>query len=261
MVAIDAKLVASVASRSGTTAREAVESLVFDAVLAQGATERGLDQQSEVREARRSTRARLVADRIARDAAAMGPPTDAEVSMVADRHWRDVDLPEQARVVHVVVMTDTDPQKQKRARAVAENLRAAVVGARDANDFVARAQQVDAQGLRVRPEALPLFVADGRVVENNTELDKTFSAAAFALSPGETSGIVQTSFGLHVIRMLERLPGKHVPQAELRTQFTREVFAQRGRDAYVALLADLKRRHPIALDSAADALMASAIVP
>jgi len=260
-VAIDADLVAAVARQSGKTPSEAVDGLVFDAVLAQAAVAHKLDQSIEVREARRAARARFVTDRIATDAAAMGPPTDAEITTMTERHWRDVDLPEQARAVHVVVMADNDPIKQKRARAVAEALRSAVIGARDADDFIARAKQVDAQGLQVHPETLPVFVADGRIVENDSGLDPTFSAAAFAVPAGETSGIVETRFGLHVIRMLERLPGKKVPTSELRARFKDEILARRGYEAYAALLADLKRKHPIALDPAGDALMASAIVP
>ncbi len=61
--------------------------------------------------------------------------------------------------------------------------------------------------------------------------------------------------------MLERLPEKRVPLEERRAMFAREVIAMRGHDAYVALLADAKRRHPVVVDPAADALMASATAP
>ncbi len=259
-VAIDATLVAEVARKNGMSPRDATDTLVYDAVLAQGASARKLDKTPEIRAAERAILARTIADRIAKDAAARGAPTDEEVAKLTELHWREVDVPEQARVVHVLVTTK-DPAKKPRMRAVAEDLRRAVIGATSADDFIARANAVDAQGLEIHPEKLPAFVEDGRIVEGNRAMDATFAKAAFTLAPGETSAIVETPFGLHVIRMLERLPAQRLPLEERRTRFTEEVFAMRGHDAYVALLAAAKKRHPVVVDPASDALMASATTP
>ncbi len=260
-VAIDGALVSRVAGARNITANQATDDLIFDAAFAQGAVARALDRRTDVRAALRTVRARLVADRIAADAAAKGPPTDAEVARSTARHWRDVDIPETARAVHVVVLEDADAAKQKRAPAIAEELRKAVLGATNEVDFIARTKTVDIQGLQIKPEMLPMFAADGRVVEGTGDYDADFTAAAFALAVGDTSGPIKTKFGIHIIRMLERNPAKHLPLEERRTRFTSEILAQRGHEVSAALLADLKKLHPVKLDPAADALMASAVVP
>ena len=256
-VRIDADLVAAVAKQTDRSPRDALDGLVFDAAFAQGATARGLDRGPVTQQALRTARARIVMDRLEHEAEAKGPPTDAELAAATERHWREVDLPEQARVVHVVVV-EKDPKKLPLAREVAEALHAAVVGATSEDDFLARARAVDGRGETVKPESLPTFVADGRLVQGNGSMDETFARAAFVLAPGETSGIVQSQFGFHVIRMLERLPPKQVPLEERRTAFAHEIIAERGHAAYVALLAELKRVHPVSVEPAASAILESA---
>ena len=151
-IGIDRALVADVARANAETPQQAIDALVFDAVLAQGASARHLDRTAVVRQAERAVLARLVADRIDEAARDRGPPTDEELAKLTARHWRDVDCPEQARVVHVVVSTN-DPEKMKRLRDVAEAVRKAVLDAKDAQDFVARAKAVDAEGLTVKRRA------------------------------------------------------------------------------------------------------------
>ena len=257
-VTIERSLVASVAAAQHVSARVALDRLIDDALAAEGARQRGLDATRAVGLARRTARARFVADRIHADAAARGLPSDDEVAMLTARHWQSFDVPESLRVVHAVVMR-TAAVPAERGAEVAAGLRNAVVDAADAKDFEIRARAADPHGLEVRVETLPAFVRDGRMVQGGG-LDPTFVAAAFALpQPGSTSAVVETKFGWHVIRVLERIPPKVVPLEQRRATFAEEIIFVRGLDAKQAIVDGWKKTAPVSIDRNADTWMAEAV--
>ncbi len=100
---------------------------------------------------------------------------------------------EQVHVRHILVKTEEEAQK------VLERLNAG-------EDFAALADELS-EDTSAKGGDLGWFPRGQMVSE--------FEDAAFALQPGEISGIVKTSFGYHIIQMIERDPDHPLDEAAL----------------------------------------------
>jgi PPIC-type PPIASE domain len=101
----------------------------------------------------------------------------------------------QVRARHILLSLPPDASESARdsVTALAESLQQR---AASGEDFAALAQQYSADGSAPQGGDLGFF---GR-----TDMVAPFSDAAFALQPGEISGIVTTQYGLHIIKVEER---------------------------------------------------------
>ncbi len=260
--ALPASLVEEVAVRRGLSTRDALEALIGDALAASGARAAGLPADAQVAQQLHAARARLVILH-ARDAArGAGPPTDEEVTELTKSHWREVDLPPQMKVIHAVILRPkpADPTKDAQARALAANVLAATRSAADANDFEVKAKAVSHDGFDLHVETLEPFVADGRITTSPGSYDAAFAAASAALAPGGTSGVVESSSGWHVIRLIERLPGKQVALEERRRAFAEEIIAVRASKQMSALVSRLRHDGEIEIANGSDELLTLAFM-
>jgi parvulin-like peptidyl-prolyl isomerase len=237
---IAASLVGQVAGAKRISPREALGQLVDDALAAEGAQAAGLNRKSATAFALSMIVARTSAAEVRREAYAQGPPTDAEVAEATERHWREFDLPEQLKVVHALVRRPKNPSDEPAARALAVQLGEAEQTAKDDADFEARAKAFPHGPFEIIVERpFPAFVEDGRIAEGQEgmTLEPSFVKGAFALKKaGDTSGPIESPYGWHIIRLIERRPAHHVPLEERRAAFAEEIYAHRGHDALSALL-------------------------
>ena len=136
--------------------------------------------------------------------------TDTEVEKYYDDHRADYDKPMEVQASHILVNTEGE------AEAALGRLKAG-----ESFDKVARAVSKD-PATAVRGGKLAPFRRGTLVPE--------FEDAAFRLKVGETSGIVKTQFGFHIIRKLgeKMLPPRSLAEAkeEIRAKLERDKFNQ-----------------------------------
>jgi len=72
-----------------------------------------------------------------------------------------------------------------------------------------------------------------------------FQAAAEKLSPGQISALVETQFGWHIIKVVEKREDRQKTLAEVSEQIQQIIVQQRNADAYQTFLDDLREKAEI----------------
>jgi len=130
---------------------------------------------------------------------------------------------EKVRASHILIGVEqgADAATKAQARAKAEQLLAEV---KKGGDFAALAKQNSTDpGSAVNGGDLGFF-APGQMVG-------PFNDVAFSLAPGATSELVETQFGFHIIRVVDKQAGRTVPLAEVRPQ-VEQFLSQRNRQEH-----------------------------
>ncbi|HQA44035.1 MAG TPA: peptidylprolyl isomerase [Phycisphaerae bacterium] len=120
---------------------------------------------------------------------------------IQKRHQQDRRYAAQVQASHILIRADASeaPEKREEARKKAEEVLAEVK--KPGADFAELARKYSDCPSKSRGGDLGFFPRQGAMVE-------PFAAAAFALKPGEISGVVETNFGYHIIKTTDTRPAK-----------------------------------------------------
>jgi peptidyl-prolyl cis-trans isomerase D len=140
-----------------------------------------------------------------------------DVQRYYEDNQQQYSTPEQVRASHILLKTEGKDDAVVKKQA--EDVLAKVKGG---GDFAALAGKIsEDEGSAAQGGELKPFAKDGSMV-------KEFEDAAFALKPGETSDLVKSQFGYHIIRLLEKKAASTRSLDESRVQIEEILKSERA---------------------------------
>ena len=204
--------------------------IVQTTVIADVARANGFDKKPDVKkQLELFTNNFLVNEFLKREVAQKVTVSESDEKSYYDGHKDEFMVPETVKARHILVKvapgaSDEDKKKAKeKAQSILEKIKAG-------GDFAKLASELsDDPGSKQKGGDLGFF-AKGRMV-------KPFEDAAFSLKPGEVSGIVETQFGYHIIKVDEKKAGFQEPFEKVKERINQKLL-QEGMKAKVTEYVD-----------------------
>jgi len=166
-------------------------------VISKLAKKKGFDKNPELKEQLEMIKDNYIAiEYLKKEVTNKVEVSEEDIKAYYESHKDEFKTPEMVRSRHILIKTDpsaSDNDKKKAKEKAEEILKKIKAG----EDFAKLASDVsDDTGSKPKGGELGFF-PKGRMV-------KSFEDAAFSLKPGEVSGIVETQFGYHIIKVEEK---------------------------------------------------------
>ena len=194
---------------------------------------RGMTVESFKKDARLDISANKVIDA---ELANVPGPSDAEAKDFYTKNPDKFKQPETAHASHILIPAaeNADAATKAKAKATAETV---LKKAKAGEDFAKLAREYSKDGSAANGGDLGEFPR-GQMVP-------AFEEAAFALKPGQLSGIVTTPFGYHIIKLIEIKPAHVVSFDETAPQIKQFLEGQKKQERQNAFIDGLKKKSKI----------------
>jgi hypothetical protein len=184
---------------------------------------------------------------LSQDMAVPTDPTDAELARYLEEHRDTYWTPARMSFSHIYFSQDL------RGVATAANARHILAELQSEADPPSRA-----------PERGDRFMLQhdypARSQQEITELfGRAFATALFELDPGVWQGPVESSYGLHLVRVSERIEPRLPDLSEIRDQVQQDFLDVQRREANAAFYVNLRQRYEVVVDEAAIAPAAASL--
>lgn len=208
-----------------------LEEMIAENLFYEEAVRKGFLQEKEVAEVIKEAKKKiLVARLIQTEVEKAASVTDAEIRRFYDEHKEDFKTPEMWRASHILVATEAE------AKAVLDEL------AKGASfEDLAKSRSIDATASRGGDIG---YFRRGQLVPE-------FEKACFALDVGQVSGIVNTQFGYHIIKLTDKREAS-VESYEKVARAIEDILMKKKRgELFDQLVSRLKNKYNVKIDEKA----------
>ena len=139
--------------------------------------------------------------------------------------------PEQVRASHILIKVSPEADKSQKigARKKIEEIQNKL---KKGEDFAALAKKFSEGPSSDKGGDLGYF--------NRGQMVKSFEKAAFALKPGEVSGIIETKFGYHLIKVVDKKPEHIMKYEEIKDRLRQYLKQQKTKEKLDIFIEELK---------------------
>lgn len=159
--------------------------------------------------------------------------SEADAKAFYDAHPDLFKMPERVRASHILVKVDQNASDEDKAKA-REKLTEAGKRIKKGEDFAVIAKEVSECPSAAKGGDLDYFQRGQMVPE--------FEEVAFALKPGETSDIVTTQFGFHIIKVVDKKEAGSVPFDEVKERVEQHLKQEKVNEQLTQYVSQLKSK-------------------
>jgi parvulin-like peptidyl-prolyl isomerase len=164
--------------------------------------------------------------------------TDEEISRTYNNNLDKFTQPESVRARHILIKADENATEEEKAAAL-EKIKTIRDQLAEGADFASLATQKSEGPSAGNGGDLGYFSADKMV--------PSFSNAAFALEPGEISGIVETRFGYHIIKLEDRREPWLPTLEQVKEQLKPQLEQQKAQYVFQEYVQDIQSKADITI--------------
>lgn len=204
------------------------DDMIVESLFLEDAIRKGVDRDREVRDILEEAKKKIIIAKFVKtEVDDKIKISEEEMGKYYEEHKDDFKKPEMWRASHILVASELE----------AKNILDALSGGKSFQDL-AREKSIDATASRGGDVG---YFRKGQVVPE-------FENACFGLNVGQTSGIIRTQFGYHIIKLTDKRAETVQSFEEAKPMIESELRLRKRNDVFDKLVLDLKNKYRVRVE-------------